>query len=152
MSGRDESEEERLDRLWEDQLQELRVMQTGTQLIAGFLLTLPFQSSFGDLEHRQRLVYLGLVVIAGVTLLLVVTPVAVHRRLSGEHVKERVVRVTHLALVGALTCVASLTVGITTFVFDVVVSRSAALTVGAAFLAAALALLLLLPRALVHRS
>lgn len=152
MDGRHESVEERLDRLWEDQLQELRVMQTGTQLIAGFLLTLPFQSSFADLDRVQRTLYLGLVVVAGVTLLLVVTPVAVHRRLSGRHVKDRVVRIGHRALVAVLGCIVLLVTGITTFVFDVVVSRPAALVAGAAFLAAGVGLLVLLPRSLVHRS
>jgi Na+/melibiose symporter-like transporter len=150
--GRDESEAERLDRLWADQLQELRVMQTGTQLIAGFLLTLPFQSGFDDLDRLQRWLYLTLVVVAGVTLLLVVTPVAVHRRLSGRHVKDRVVWTGHVALVAVLCCIVLLVVGITTFVFDVVVSRSAALIVGAAFLAAGLGLLLVLPRSLDRRS
>jgi len=33
---RHETETERLDRNWDDILQELRVMQTGTQLIRGF--------------------------------------------------------------------------------------------------------------------
>ena len=38
------------DRKWDDLLQELRVMQTGAQLTAGFLLTLPFQPRFADLD------------------------------------------------------------------------------------------------------
>ena len=42
---RDETEAEREDRKWEDMLQELRVIQTGAQLTAGFLLTLPFQQA-----------------------------------------------------------------------------------------------------------
>ena len=48
--GRDETREERLDRKWGDMLQELRVMQTGAQLTAGFLLTLPFQPKFPGLD------------------------------------------------------------------------------------------------------
>jgi hypothetical protein len=36
MDGRDETEDERLDRKFDDLLQELRVMQTGAQLTAGF--------------------------------------------------------------------------------------------------------------------
>ena len=35
---------QRLDRNWADLLQELRVVQTGVQLLTGFLLTLPFQA------------------------------------------------------------------------------------------------------------
>ena len=62
--GRNETDEERLDRKWNDLLQELRVMQTGAQLTAGFLLTLPFQSSFQDLDDFSRRLYLGLVLLA----------------------------------------------------------------------------------------
>ena len=40
--GRDESVAERMDRNWVELLQELRVLQTGVQILAGFLLTLPF--------------------------------------------------------------------------------------------------------------
>jgi hypothetical protein len=41
---RDETPMQRLDRNWADLLQELRVVQTGVQLLTGFLLTLPFQA------------------------------------------------------------------------------------------------------------
>ena len=44
--GRDETETERLDRNWTEILQELRVIQTGTQILTGFLLTLAFQQRF----------------------------------------------------------------------------------------------------------
>ena len=41
---RGETSLQRLDRNWTDLLQELRVIQTGVQLLTGFLLTEPFQS------------------------------------------------------------------------------------------------------------
>lgn len=44
--ARSETEAERLDRNWSSLLQELRVTQTGVQLLTGFLLTLPFQARF----------------------------------------------------------------------------------------------------------
>jgi len=47
--GRDESVNERMDRNWNEILQELRVTQTGTQIFTGFLLTIAFQQRFGDL-------------------------------------------------------------------------------------------------------
>lgn len=128
--GRDETEDERLDRKLTDQLQELRVMQTGVQLMAGFLLTLPFQSKFADLDTFQRTVFLLLMGIAALTTLCVVMPVSVHRRLSGQHVKERVVAAAQVGLVGALTGVGLLVVGMLVLIFDVVVDRTWALTVG----------------------
>src|SRR6476646_7246074 len=93
--GRDETEEERLDRKWNDLLQELRVMQTSAQLTAGFLLTLPFQQKFASLNTFQHGLYLALVVLAALTTAMVMTPVAVHRRLSGQHIKERIVDTGH---------------------------------------------------------
>lgn len=146
---RDETDEERADRKFADLLQELRVMQTGVQLTAGFLLTLPFQSLFADLDDVQRTTYLTLVVLAGVTTALVLTPVAVHRRLSGDHAKERVVRVTHGLAQAALFCVALLLIGTTGFIFEVVVDRTTALVVAAVMALVTGLLLVLLPHRLV---
>jgi hypothetical protein len=145
-TGRDETPAEQQDRKWEDQLQELRVMQTGAQLIAGFLLTLPFQDVFWErLSPGQRRYYLVLVVLAGFTTMLVMTPVAVHRRLAGGRIKDRVVASTHWVMTGVLTCLALLVTGITTFVFDVVVSLTAALVVGGALAVVIAGLLLVVP-------
>ncbi len=55
---RDETEAQRLDRNWSSLLQELRVAQTGVQLLTGFLLILPFQPRFADLDGVIRTVYL----------------------------------------------------------------------------------------------
>jgi hypothetical protein len=57
--GRNETATERLDRNWGDLLQELRVIQTGVQLLTGFLLTLPFQQRFVRLTHGEKAVYLA---------------------------------------------------------------------------------------------
>jgi hypothetical protein len=143
--GRDESREERLDRKWGDILQELRVMQTGAQLTAGFLLTLPFQPSFADLDSFQTGLYLALVLLAALTTALVMTPVAVHRRLSGEHVKERLVITAHRAMIGVLTCISLLLVGMPVLIFDVVLGRATALTVGAGLGVILVVLVVLLP-------
>jgi hypothetical protein len=150
-SGRNETSPERADRKWGDLLQELRVMQTGVQLLAGFLLTLPFQQRFGDLDEFQRDFYLVLVVLAGVTTALVLTPVAAHRTLSGRQVKERLVSTAGKIASLALGAVAALVVGITTFIFDVVVDRTWAMVVGAAMAVVLVSLLVLLPRRLITK-
>ncbi len=149
--GRDESPDERADRKWGDLLQELRVMQTGVQLLAGFLLTLPFQDKFEDLDEFQRDFYLVLVVLAGVTTALVLTPVAAHRALSGRQVKDRLVRTASLIAICALGGVSLLVVGITTFLFDVVVDRTWAVLVGGSMALVLLTLLVLLPRRLITK-
>lgn len=152
MAEKTEGTDEELDRRWQDQLQELRVMQTGAQLTSGFLLTLPFQSTFGDLDDVQRGLYLALVLLAGLTITSVMTPVAVHRRLTGEGAKERLVRAAHVAIVVALTSVSALVVGMVVLIFDVVVGRPAAVTVGAILASLLLTLLVVVPRRLSPRA
>ena len=54
---RDESEAERLDRNYNELLQELRVAQTGVQVLFAFLLGLAFTQRFADLQQYQRIFY-----------------------------------------------------------------------------------------------
>ena len=151
MSDRNESEDERLDRKWNDLLQELRVMQTGAQLTAGFLLTLPFQSSFDDLDAFQVRLYLVLVLLAATTTALVMSAVAVHRRLSGEEVKERVVVAGHRITIGVLTTISLLITGMVLLIFDVVLERPVAFVWSGAVAALTVLLLVVLPHTLHDR-
>lgn len=148
-TGRDETEEERLDRKWNDLLQELRVMQTGVQLTAGFLLTLPFQQAFADLDRFQKGLYLALVLTAAITTAMVMGPVAIHRYLSGQRVKERVVASAHRLVFGVLACIALLVTGMVMLIWDVVVDRTWAGVAAACVAAVLVVLLVALPRRLV---
>ena len=124
IDGRDESPAERADRNWSEVLQELRVLQTGTQILTGFLLALAFQPAFSELTDPQRAAYLVLVVLAALSSVVALAPVALHRAVFQHGVKPAVVRYGHLALVTALITVALLIVGVVAFVFDVVVGGS----------------------------
>jgi hypothetical protein len=125
--GRDESASERADRNWNEVLQELRVMQTGTQILTGFLLALAFQPAFSDLNDGQRAIYLALVVLSALSSIVALAPVALHRMLFQQRAKTEVVAYGHAALVTALVTVSVLLVGVVGFVFDVVVDRPAAI-------------------------
>ncbi|WP_445155666.1 DUF6328 family protein [Arthrobacter sp. Hor0625] len=150
--GRDESYDEKMDRNWAELLQELRVLQTGVQILAGFLLTLPFQSRFETLDDFQIALYLGNVVLAALTTALILLPVSAHRRLFRKGLKDTLVasadRIAKVALAG----VALLSVGTSTLVFDVTAGRSAGVTVGAGLLAVLLVLLVLIPNRLRHKA
>lgn len=122
VDGRDETATERLDRNWNGLLQELRVLQTGTQLLTGFLLTIAFQPAFRDLEPWQRVLYLAVVALAVLSTVLVLMPVALHRglfrrRAMAELVRwaDRVVRLglvsTGLAIAGVLALIFGTAVG-----------------------------------------
>lgn len=130
VDGRDESPNERSDRQWIDVLQELRVLQTGTQILTGFLLALAFQPGFVDLGDAQRTFYLVLVVLAALSAIIALAPVALHRILFQRREKQIVVAYGHAALVTALVTVSLLLVGVVAFVFDVVLGDTAAWTAG----------------------
>lgn len=135
--GRDETPLERLDRNWTDLLQELRVAQTGVQLLSGFLLTLPFQTTFATLSTYQRGAYLATVASAIVATGFLIAPVSLHRVVFRQHVRRTMVKVAHrLALVG-ISLLALAVIGVVLLTFSVVVSDVAGVV------AAALALVLL---------
>ena len=96
--GRDETVDEQMDRNWNEMLQELRVTQTGTQILTGFLLAIAFQNRFAELDRFQQNVYLGLVLAAVLTTTLGLAPVNLHRVLFRQHAKQLVVGVAHVLL------------------------------------------------------
>src|ERR1044072_7282002 len=111
--GRDETPLEPLDRNWDELLQELRVVQTGVQILAGFLLTLPFQQRFTQIEDVNRVVFLVAFALAVVATAFLVAPVSAHRLLfrKGEKaalvaLANRCARVGLVALALAVSAVA----------------------------------------------
>lgn len=127
---RDETETERLDRNWNQLLQELRVVQTGVQILTGFLLTLPFQQHFADLTPAEKYVYLATLSFSTLATAVLVAPVAMHRLLFRRHALSRLVRDGHrLALTGLALLGGALT-GVLVLTFDVVVNASAGIIAG----------------------
>ncbi|WP_130416165.1 DUF6328 family protein [Xylanimonas ulmi] len=143
--GRPETPEQRSDRNWSELLQELRVMQTGVQLLTGFLLTLPFQPRFADLSTPQRVGYLMLVVVAALTTGLAVAPVALHRALFRKHLKARLVTAADHMTRAALLLLAVLVAGVVALVFDVVVGTVAGAVTGGAAIVVLVGLWAVLP-------
>ncbi|OCG75572.1 DUF6328 family protein [Microbacterium sediminis] len=122
---RDETPAERYDRNWIEVLQELRVLQTGTQILTGFLLALAFQPAFADLTDGQRVFYLVLIVLSGISAVIALAPVALHRIVFREGMKGAIVGYGHVALIVALVIVSALLIGVVGFVFDVVLGDAA---------------------------
>lgn len=143
--GRDETPDERADRNWNEVLQELRVLQTGTQILTGFLLALAFQPAFADLDDGQRAFYLTLVVLAALSAIVALAPVALHRFLFRQHAKDSVVRYGHGALLLALLTVSLLLAGVVAFVFEVVLGLGAAAVASGALAALILVLWVVVP-------
>ena len=145
VDDRDESETERLDRNWAELLQELRVIQTGTQILTGFLLTLAFQPRFSDLDQYQVDTYLGLVISAGLATILALTPVSLHRVLFRKRAKAEIVLIANRLLKVTLAAVAITLVGTIMLIFDVVIGRQAGWIAGASTLVLVILAWLVLP-------
>lgn len=122
--GREETPNQRADRNWNDLLQEVRVTQTCTQILGGFLLAVAFQPRFTELDAVQRDLYLVLVALAGVATSLSLALVMLHRRYFGKLMKERVVAAGTRLLRVNLAVVAALTAGVTALIFDFVLGRT----------------------------
>jgi hypothetical protein len=146
--GRDETANQRADRNWNDLLQELRVTQTGTQLISGFLLAVAFQSRFPELDAWQLSLYVALVGLAAASTFLGLAVVVVHRLHFAKHVKVRLVRDGGRILIANMAIVVVLTAGVTSLIVDFAVDRTAGLIAlgGALAFSAGLFSLLVGPR------
>lgn len=127
--GRDESPNERADRNWEELMQELRVMQTGTQVLSGFLLAVAFQPRFTELDSLQRGLYIVLVMLAGLATVLALTPVGMHRMLFAQGRKPELVQFASRIVKINLIVVGALSVGVVALVVDFALERTLAIAV-----------------------
>lgn len=131
---RGESGNQRLDRNWQEMLQELRVMQAGVQILAGFLLILPFQRRFEDLDSLQVTVYLCMLCLSVLIQALLLSTVNLHRALFGLHVKGTLVQHTSAIIPFATALVGVVLAGTLWLVFDLLLGRTASLVVAGALL------------------
>ncbi|MGW6696407.1 DUF6328 family protein [Nocardia sp. NPDC055049] len=130
---RGETEIQRLDRNWASLLQELRVVQTGVQLLTGFLMVLPFQPRFDSLSTSMRVLYLVVLTASICATALLVAPVAAHRLLFRRHQLAWLVSASNqLALTGVILLGVAL-VGVAVLLFDVVAGPVAAAVAGVVF-------------------
>lgn len=126
-----ETEYDRLERRWTEQLSELRVAQAGTQIMMGFLLTLVFQPAFAETTSLERNLYLGLVITATAATALAIAPVSFHRILFGHPgAKARIVAVTQVFLQLTIVLVGLVLSGTVALIFNIVVGGAAGLWAG----------------------
>ena len=143
--GGEESDKERTTRKWNEMLQELRVAQTGVQVLTGFLLTVPFSQRFGDLEQTTKNAYLITVCSAILSAGLLIAPVAFHRVLFGKSEKEWLIGAANYAARAGLTMMAVTMTGVMFVVFDLVVGRTGAVLSSSITAAVLVALWLVVP-------
>jgi O-antigen/teichoic acid export membrane protein len=140
-----ETDEERWDRNFGDLLQELRVAQTGVQILFAFLLTLAFTQRFTEDDDFERTVYLIALLSAACATALIIAPVAYHRMLFRQGKKEKIVRSAQKMATGGLAFVVVAMVCAVLLVTDVVLNRAAAVVISGLTLLLFLLLWFILP-------
>ncbi|MFD7699533.1 DUF6328 family protein [Streptomyces caelestis] len=86
-----ETPRERVNRRWNEVLQETRVAQTGVQILFGFLLSVAFTPLFHGLGTVDRALYVLTVVLGAAATGTLIAPVSLRRFLSGQRMKREVV-------------------------------------------------------------
>ncbi len=118
---RNETEAQRLDRNYSEQLQELRVAQAGVQILFAFLLTIAFQQRFSSISNFLKVVYIITLVCASLSAALFIAPVAVHRVMFGRHLKDELVEFTGRIAIAGLVFLALTVLGALLLIVDFVV-------------------------------
>jgi uncharacterized protein DUF6328 len=121
LSERNETTLERSDRNLAELMQEVRVAQTGVQVLFGFLLTVSFTNRFGTLAAGEKALYFATLAAAGAAAMLLIAPSSHHRVLFQCGDKEDIVRVSNRYAIAGLACVALAMVGALTLVAIVVI-------------------------------
>jgi len=128
-AGRNETQLERWDRNLVELLQEVRVVQTGVQVLFAFLLTAPLAARFPTLTHFERLTYFATLLCAGGAAILLIAPTAYHRILFRLGDKEHLVTVANRFTLAGLTCMGLSMLGALMLVTDLLFSDSAVVVV-----------------------
>jgi hypothetical protein len=144
---RHETELERADRNLVELLQEVRVVQTGVQILFGFLLTIAFQPKFEKLSSFQKGVYLGTLVAAATTLIMLTAPSSWHRLLFRQGDKEHLVEIANRFTMLGLASMGLTMVGVVMLLSDIAFPSWLTVLVTAAAVIACSALWYVMPLA-----
>ncbi|KAF4410799.1 MULTISPECIES: DUF6328 family protein [Streptomyces] len=100
-TGRDETKEEQADRKWGELLQEVRVAQTGIQILLAFLLTSAFSPRFPELDDFGHDLYVVTIMFGAGATGALIAPVTLHRMVTGHRLKpETVLWASRITMVG----------------------------------------------------
>lgn len=131
-SGREETEEERLDRNLSELLQELRVALPGVQVLFAFLLAVPFQQGFEKITGFQKGAYFGTLICTAIAAVMLISPTAYHRLTFRYQQKRKLVfYANRFSIVGLIFLALAMT-GAIMLITDVLFGSTATIVVSAA--------------------
>jgi len=126
-------------------LQEVRVAQTGTQILFAFLLGVPFTQRFGEVTSFQQTVYFGTLVAAAVASACLIAPSAYHRILFRQKVKGFVIEASNVLIIVGLAFVALAMSGVILLITDLLYNETTTAIVTAAIVLVFVVLWYVLP-------
>jgi predicted membrane channel-forming protein YqfA (hemolysin III family) len=128
-AARNETALERCDRNLSELLQEVRVAQTGVQVLFGFLLAIVFQPRFKSISSFQKIDYFVTLMSTGAAAILLIAPTAYHRILFRRGDKAHLVQVANRLTMIGLAAVAVSMIGVVLLVSDTMFSSPVTVTV-----------------------
>lgn len=125
---------ERLDRQWLELLQELRLAQTGTQILFAFLLSIAFTEAFQRADTFTHDVYAGTLVASALAAGLFLAPVSFHRIVFERKVRDKMIPIAgKMTTAGMAFLVLAMSGGVL-LALDVVLNRTTAVIIVAVVL------------------
>lgn len=118
-SGREESEDARLDRNLSELLQELRVALPGVQVLFAFLLAVPFQQNFTQITPFEKKVYFATLLCTAISAALLIAPSSYHRITFHLQQKHELVFLANRFTIAGLTFLALAMTGAIVLITDV---------------------------------
>ncbi|HVY76990.1 MAG TPA: DUF6328 family protein [Solirubrobacterales bacterium] len=138
-SGRDESESQRLDRNLGELLQELRVALPGVQVLFAFLLAVPFQQNFTEIDGFEKGVYFFTLLCTALSAILLIAPSSYHRVTFRLQQKRELIHLANRFTIAGLGFLALAMTGAIVLITDVLFSSTVVTAIAGAGAALAFA-------------
>jgi hypothetical protein len=131
-TGREETEDERVDRNLQEMLGELRVALPGVQVLFAFLLVVPFNQRFADVTQFQKTVFFATLLCTAASSVCLIAPTAHHRLEFRRQHKHQIVETGNRIVVLGLFLLAIAMTGAVLLVTDFLYASSTTTIVAAA--------------------
>jgi len=131
-SGRDESEDARLDRNLGELLQELRVALPGVQVLFAFLLAVPFQQNFNEISPFEKKVYFSTLLCTALSAVLLIAPTSYHRMTFHLQQKHELIFLANRFAIAGLSFLALAMTGAIVLITDLLFGGVATVVTGVA--------------------
>jgi hypothetical protein len=136
-TGREETEDERVDRNLQEMLGELRVALPGVQVLFAFLLVVPFNQRFAQVTDFQKTTYFVTLLFTTASTVCLIAPTAHHRLEFRRQHKGQIVATGNRIVILGLGFLAIAMTGavlfITDYLYGTTTTAVAAIAVGVAF-------------------